>query len=336
MFELFRHPWFKNWGKVIDTDVKKVLNTLKRKESKDVAYVDTLISLLENTVGLRCCGSLDESYFHISQISRLFERREECNTKEFHYAELILVAKGSISQLALLYDEIIKQTLTICASISYWENVTSMQDWIMSISPYSWFRKSLKSNEWICREERLKRLNAMLSHRQDLLGRLGAVLEKLGMLRRDFSVGKSTFELNSILLTTVAMVTRVVSHILFPSELNDTKEKDFLNGRRVRVMSEHHANYFQNQLKEMHNTFRDEFENIKRPSVWRRRWFEMAASGAVFLYVTWFCVRYVFTASSHSSLTRFTSFSQTHSSLFSIKTTRKSSKNDETFEKHSI
>ena len=51
----------------------------------------------------------------------------------------------------------------------------------------------------------------MLKHRMELLGRLGSILEKLGVLRRDFSVGRSTFELNTILLTTVAMVTRLVS-----------------------------------------------------------------------------------------------------------------------------
>ena len=97
----------------------------------------------------------------------------------------------------------------------------------------------------------------MLRHRMELLGRLGSILEKLGMLRRDFSVGRSTFELNTILLTTVAMVTRLVSlqrknitrivhspllthliqvsQILFPHEFGNHDETDFLNGKCLRT-----------------------------------------------------------------------------------------------------
>jgi len=55
MFELFRHPWFKNWGDVIDTDVSKVLASLKKLQG---SHVDTLRRLLENTFGSKACGSV--------------------------------------------------------------------------------------------------------------------------------------------------------------------------------------------------------------------------------------------------------------------------------------
>ena len=48
MFELFRHPWFKNWGHVIDIDAKKVFEELKDVKSP---YVKTLRELLEHTMG---------------------------------------------------------------------------------------------------------------------------------------------------------------------------------------------------------------------------------------------------------------------------------------------
>ena len=50
MFELFRHPWFKNWGQVIDTDAKKVFEELKDVKSH---YVKTLRELLKKTMGSR-------------------------------------------------------------------------------------------------------------------------------------------------------------------------------------------------------------------------------------------------------------------------------------------
>jgi hypothetical protein len=231
---------------------------------------------------------MEECYFHISQISLLFKSRRDkgqndTSVSEIDHAELILCAKGSISQLGLLYHEIISQTTKICTSISYWENLGSTRNWIISIPSYF-----LKDKSWKSRVERLKLLNVMLRDRQELLGRLGSILEKLGMLRRDFSVGRSSFELNTILLTAVAMVTRVVSQILFPNEFRAQNEKDFLNGNRLRVMSERHATQFHSKLFNMQKQFQKEFKNIKRPSIWRRRWFEIVTSSAVTVYFAYF------------------------------------------------
>jgi hypothetical protein len=161
--------------------------------------------------------------------------------------------QGSISQLGLLYHQLIQQTRRIDAAIRYWEDLGSTREWIISIVP----KYFIKDASWISSAERLRRLDVMLRHRMELLGRLGSILEKLGMLRRDFSVGRSTFELNTILLTTVAMVTRLVSlqrknitrivhspllthliqvsQILFPHEFGNHDETDFLNGKCLRT-----------------------------------------------------------------------------------------------------
>ena len=60
--------------------------------------------------------------------------------------------------------------------------------------------------------------------------------------------------------------------------------------RNTGTMSERHASEFRNRLETMQRTFRNEFKALKRPSVLRRRWFEVATGGAVMCYFVYFSV----------------------------------------------
>lgn len=305
-YRSFRHPWLEGWGTSLDVDIERVDG-----DGLDGPYGKTLRRLLEDTRGTKVCVDYESMIKHIERVKLMFASKEEVNecssssSDVVEYAELILVAKSSLSQLVLLYHELVEHTSKLYSCLEYWA----------SMSKWRYIRINMMSSIVRTRRERVDAISSALRTYETMLGRLGSILENLDQIRRHLGgngtshPGLSTTspaQLDHVLVQIVEKASCFVESALFSRETVGGEDGD----RRVhdgdveregdkgtthdsvhlKAIIKRHASTFLPSMSAFRNRLMRERSLDGIPSVWHRRWLEISLTCAFMTYGSYWLI----------------------------------------------
>jgi len=302
----FRHPWLLGWGASFDSQISIALRQLKAEEvqlceknENMTLYIRQVQMYLRATCKRPLCADRQAMERHIEQVKDLFCHRERLLKREsdircgaVEHAELILTAKGCMTQLALIYNDLIEEALTIFNYIDYWSGLSQWRFNIMSL-PFHWRSTSLK--------EKVRHLAHYQKFYMGSLGRVGAVLSQLDAFRRfppdpkfakkrmPFQLRGQAANLESLLVTIIHKTTQFMSMFMgkmqLPAAASISATKATTSfGDQLRRTASHQAKHFLESLREHRLEFHRRISILSKPPVWQRRWLEMTISASLAVY----------------------------------------------------